>query len=156
MKFVFVSVSLFLSAFAAQAMPNVGDSAFYEGTFDGQYAQERMTLMEYNVQTNQYRKESIVAVGNNSPQTSEEWVNASDLPTDAAMQNLLANCAQNSGVAETVSVPAGVMATCRIPLQRGGTANLAPVPFGIVKMDTVTEEGKSLSVYLSSFSRGNQ
>ena len=136
-------------------MPTVGDSAFFQGTYDGMAAQERMTLMEFNEQNNQYRKETIVAVGSYAPQTKEEWVSASDLPTDAQMEQLIGNCAQNSGVSETLTVPAGTIQTCRISLQRGGTANLGPVPFGIVKMDT-NEDGKALTLSLSTFARGNK
>jgi hypothetical protein len=71
MKLVLVSAAMFLTTLAAQAMPAVGDNAFYEGTYDGHKVQERNTLMEFNAQTNQYRKETILSVDGQSQQPQE-------------------------------------------------------------------------------------
>lgn len=68
-----VALSFFL-ALSAHAMPNVGDSAYLEGTLGGQPIQERFTLTAFNPSTNQFKRETVFVYANGSPQASEEWV----------------------------------------------------------------------------------
>lgn len=127
-----LSISVFSSALLA--MPSVGDMAIYKIKTSGLEIIQKVELTSFNSSTNSFtKKETNSVMGQES--TNIETVSADELNTELQLQGVLAYCesSQISGKIETVTVPAGTFKTCGLDTGEQGKANVAVVPFGVVK-----------------------
>ena len=141
------------AATAAHAAPAVGDQVAFQGTWDGQAVWQGISFTGYNAQTAQYRQVTVTKIGTNAPATQEDWVDAKDTASDAALQYIVANCAAQYGVPQTITVPAGTFNTCKMALQQGGHVWVGQVPFAVVRIESPVQ-GKLLTAELTGFTRG--
>jgi len=157
MKILFIAALLSLSS-AALAMPAIGDYARYDGTITqgtsvlaGTVEQE---ITAQNAQA-QYDVKQTQTVQGQGTSSSDTWTNASDLVTDAQIQQVLTYCAQLGGTLQTLTTAAGAINSCAVPLQdQTGTAWYAAVPFGLAKIDRVIN-GERIVLTISTFRAGN-
>lgn len=148
---MFVVLSSLVFAAVAQATPAVGDKVSFSGTWGSDAVSQTLAFVAFN--GTEYKKVTTTKIGVNAAQTAEEWVNKDDTASDAALQDIVTNCANYGGKPETITVPAGTFPTCKAPMQSGGTMNIGVVPFAIVRVDTFVD-GKALTMTLGSFARG--
>lgn len=154
MKFVISALAFVGFASAAHAMPAVGDSATFNGNWGADAVSQTMTYVSFDQATNTFKQSTTTTIGAQAPQTQEDAVKMEDTASDAQLQDLVTNCAAYGYTPETVTVPAGTFASCKLPMEGGGFAWLAVVPFAAVKFEA-TAEGKPLVLTLTSFTRGS-
>lgn len=157
MKF-FAALALTLASSAVFAMPKVGDLSNYNGTFQGSGGgsiafTQALQLTSFNAQANTYAMTSTLVTPNQT-KTETENVNAADLLTTEQVADALANCPAYGGTAETIVVPAGSFATCKIVNNDGSQIWVAQVPFGIAKQISYDEDKNILTLELASFTFG--
>jgi hypothetical protein len=153
---VFSALVFSLSAYAS---PKVGDYAAYATTLslNGQTIQAdvQRELTQFNASTNQYLERQTTQISGQSPQVNESWTDASNYLDDATIDSVLANCAASGGALQAVSVPAGSFNTCALPFSSddsSGTAFVAKVPFGVVRLDSVRKsDGMTTQMNLRAF-----
>ena len=66
--------------------------------------------------------------------TIEKWA-VDDMPSQKEVLSVVSNCVQDSGIKETITVPAGSFETCKFPNDSGGFTWIGDVPFSMVKVD---------------------
>ncbi len=149
MKLMIAALALTAFSTLAQAMPAVGDFAAFDGTTVTSQGQQiafhtEIALTQFDASQNAYLQQSVTTAPGIQPIQEQKWVNANELLSDATVQQILASCAQQGGVSETVTVPAGTFNTCKITDSSDGSMyNVSQVPFGIVKA-TSTQTNMSL------------
>lgn len=153
MKVVLSIIASLMLAAAAHATPAVGDQVAFQGTWGGQAVQQGLAITEFNAGARQYKKYTVTKIGEAAPQSQEEWVNADDMASDAALSAIVANCPQYNGVAQQIQVPAGNFQTCRLALEQGGYVWIGQVPFAVVRIETPVQ-GQTLTAVLTGFTRG--
>lgn len=127
MKMIFAILSLVVSQ-SALAYPTAGDTAEFKN-IDGSI----VTIK--NMGHDDINKVWNVEVGQGGQTNVEKFADA-DMLTQEQMINLLGQCAQAGGTKETITVPAGYFESCKFLNNDGGSAWLADVPFGMVKVIT--------------------
>jgi hypothetical protein len=138
----------FLAAGSAFAMPSVGDLAVYKGiqiTNNGTTAIPftlQSTLTAHDATKKQFTQVDTTTV-DGKEQTQTSAVDETQIMTTAAMEDLVAHCADNGGTAERVKVKAGSFDTCKFNQDNGGTANIGVVPFGLVKAHLVDVDAQT-------------
>ena len=146
-----IFLGLFLLSTSAFAMPSVGDVAEYDATvttsqggpYPGVFTQK---LTEFNASTQQFHLVRTVNFG--QAQSSEEWVGVGQLVSDQLVSGVLAQCPQNGGTLETVSVPAGTFSTCAVPYddaQSKGMLWVGAATFGIIKSQNYDKKSQQQS-----------
>jgi len=138
MKNIFIAAVLSITAalsFAGE--PTVGDYAIYDFTANGVQGTSRSELTSYDSSTGFFQK-TVVTSFNGQTQTQVEQLERSDLSSTEQLGQLLAFCEHPSvgGTLEVSSTRAGNFDSCRLPIQTGGTVNMAVVPFGITFVNT--------------------
>ena len=157
---LFVLNAFFVSG-TALAFPKVNDSANFDlaatlssgQAFSGSFV---LSLTEYNPSSKQFRQvQSLTVPAAGVDQTSDQWMNESDLITNAQASAYVSQCASSNGTPETISVPAGTFNTCKTVVNNDnskGFAWIGVVPFGVVKQDlTDKENGMHMILNLKSF-----
>ncbi len=150
-----------ITATTAQATPTVGDKAHFSATLslgkrpimDGTATFEVVGRQPDN---GGWVVNSVTNLSGKIEQ-KQNLVQESDLLSEAAIDDILANCAAKEGVAEVITVPAGTFQTCAIPKSNDsvtGTVWVAKVPFGYVKGVGKRSDGISINGVLESFSAG--
>lgn len=136
-------LALALFSTAAYATPQAGDAAAYNATIqvNGQQMLADLTveLTSFNVRDGKFLERQTLTFSGQAPQVSEEWKAYDEYLNDATIDGLLANCAANNGVLETIAVPAGTFNTCKIAFNNDQTQGyiwVAKVPFGFAQMIT--------------------
>jgi hypothetical protein len=157
MKMILSALAILGFSTLALAMPAVGDTATFTGSVVSQGQtipfQNVIALTQFNAANHQYMQSSVVTSSDGKVLDQQSsWVNETDLLTDATVTSLLANCAAQNGVLETVTVPAGTFNTCKITDQEGAMYNVSNVPFGIVK---AVQPKSQLNMSLVSFQHGH-
>lgn len=151
MKIVLSTLALSLFAIAAHAAPKVGDVAFFRGTWGADNISQEVKFTAWN--GSQFTKVTTTTIGARPPATSSEQVDFNRTASDAAIDDLLRNCAARGGVAETVLVPAGSFPSCKVAASGGGFVWFGQVPFAVLWWNT-TVDSKPLVLRLVSFTRG--
>ena len=155
MKLMFTVLALTALSTLAQAMPTVGDTAQFDGTTVTSQGRTVafhtvIALAQFDAAQNAYLQTSTTTAAGIQPIVRQKWVVATDLLDDATVNAILAQCPSQGGVSETVAVPAGTFATCRLTDSSDGSIyNIGAVPFGIVK----TSQGQT-NMSLVSFQAG--
>jgi hypothetical protein len=160
MKMILAALALIATSVVvsttAQALPAVGDTATFTGTTVQQGHQIAFqvvtTLTQFDAAQNQYMQTTTTSAPGMQPNIEQKWMPATSIVTNEKVAYLLANCAAQNGVLESVTVSAGAFNTCRITDQQGSQYNIGPVPFGIVKGN---QPASQTSFALVSFSVGH-
>jgi hypothetical protein len=151
-KFV-LSALVLAFASAANAAPAVGDSATFSGTWGADTLTQTTAFTAFNASTQQFTQATTTTVGKEAPVSGEELVNLADTASDAAMQDIVTNCANYGGAAESVTTVAGTFPTCKLAMEGGGFVWIGVVPFAVVRFDTIAD-GKPLKLDLTGFTNG--
>lgn len=152
----FSALGSFLCTLSSLAGPKVGDTSLMEGSVGrlGQKsaisATQKITAFDAN--RGVYTVEQAQVIGTQS-RVHELQVTEAQMMTEERAAEVLANCGGGNGKRETIIVKAGTFETCRANTGDGSTLWIAPVPFGVVKLQTKVPAG-TLDLSLSSFSRG--
>lgn len=152
MKKIIVLATMLVSV-SSFAMPKVGDYAEFTGTTtrDGKSLPGYLTteITAFDAATKEYTVKTVYQFQDEGAPTVEES-KQTDMPTDATIDSILANCANIQGVTETITVPAGTFTTCKAPSDQEGYVWIGKVPFGVVKLDVV-QDGTHILMDLKSF-----
>ena len=146
----------FLCALSSFAGPKVGDISVMEGSV-GRFGQKSLItttqkITAFDANRGVYTLEQSQVIETQS-RVHEIQVTEAQMMTEERAAEVVANCGQGSGKREIVIVRAGTFQTCRANTGDGSTLWIAPVPFGVVKLQTKVPTG-TLNLSLSSFSRG--
>ncbi|MEQ1876935.1 MAG: hypothetical protein ABL958_09840 [Bdellovibrionia bacterium] len=157
---LFSALLITLASTVALAMPAVNDSASYDITFTqgGQTltGTQDLVITAYNQATKLYTVKSTVTF-NGQTQVKESQTPAEKLLSDAAAEQLMAKCSEQGGAVTQVTVGAGTLAACAVPVNENGatgTLYLGTVPFGLIKME-VNANGQSMLMTLRAFNKGS-
>ncbi len=144
MKKLFVLASMLLSI-SAMATPKVGDYAEFNltitntnGSLPGSFSLE---ITKFDDASKNYTVKTTVQLqGQDAPQVQEDQQAESSFLNDAAIDNVLADCAGAGGTAEQVVVPAGPFNSCKFPQNDDannttGFVWIAKSSFGFVKLE---------------------
>jgi hypothetical protein len=156
-RLVLVSLFALVSATAAFAAPKVGDSAVMDGALVGNGVNMKVTTAQkvtaYNANTGVYTVVQTQTVAGQT-QSKEVTVAASDMMSEETAALIVASCeSQSIGKKEHVTVGAGQFDTCRVNSENGSILWIAPVPFGVVKLQTAISAG-TISLGATAFTRG--
>ncbi|HEX4925217.1 MAG TPA: hypothetical protein VFV50_14080 [Bdellovibrionales bacterium] len=150
---------LTLAATSAMAMPAVNDAASYDVTVSqgGQSISgtQDLVITAYNATTKLYTVKST-STFNGQTQVQEQTTTADKLVSDAAANQLLSNCAAQGGTLGQVTVPAGTLDACTLPVNENGargTVSLGAVPFGLIKLE-VANASQSMTLTLKAYTKG--
>lgn len=158
MKVIFASLVSVLFTATAFAMPAVGDNAVYSLQLS-QGGQTISGTLETTITANNagtFSIESKIDLGGQK-QVQTEQKQANELVSDALIADVMANCSNYGGKIQSVTVPAGTFNACALPAQpQDGTGFtwIAPVAFGVVKVDTTDTQGQKTYAELNSFKFG--
>lgn len=158
MKTIFISLVSVLFTTAAMAMPAIGDNAVYSLQIS-QGGQSVSGTLETTITANNsgtFSIESKINLGGQS-QVQTEQKSEQEMVSDALIADLMSNCANYGGKIESVTVPAGTFNACALPAQpQDGTGFtwIAPVAFGVVKVDMTNPQGQKTYAELNSFKFG--
>ena len=142
---------------AALAAPKVGDSATLAGNLVGNGINLKVTTFQkitaYDQNTDVFTVEQTQTIGAQA-QTKDVQVKGSDMLTEETAALIVQGCAsQKIGTKEHITVAAGAFDTCRVAGQNGSTLWIAPIPFGVVKLQTAISVG-TISLGMSQFTHG--
>ncbi len=153
-KSVFTIASLFL-CLNAFAMPSVGDQAVYDTTVtQGENVYPMVSifdLLEMDLANQRALVRQTTKMDGQPDEVEEGWQDSNQLPTEEMMTMLLAQCVQQGGKNESITVAAGTFDTCAMPESGGGTIWLGVAPFGLVKAYLPSKEGNTLKLELRSY-----
>ncbi len=156
-----ISVKVIVSALAALAFssvayasPAVGDAVNFSGTWGAEAVTQAISFTSFDQASNTFKQMTTTTIGTAAPASQEDTVKFEDTASDAALQDLVTNCATYGYVPETITVPAGQFPSCKIAMEAGGFVWIGVVPFAVLKFDTVSD-GKPLVLELMSFVRGS-
>jgi len=150
------SVLLILAALVSSpafAFPAVGDKVTYsldDGAVSGSITLE---LSAYDAATGNFSKLTVITVGS-TVSTTSTTLNRADLLSSDQVNSILTNCDLIGGQLEQVTVAAGTFQTCKVEQDDGGYMNLGAVAFGVVRGETVEEDGTRTLIELTSFVNG--
>jgi hypothetical protein len=157
---LFSALLITLASTVALAMPSINDSATYELTFsqggNSVSGTQELIVTSYNESTKLYTVKSTTNI-NGQSQVKEQQVPVEKLMSDASAEKLMSTCSAQGGAVTQVTVPAGTLSVCSVPVNEQGTTGtvyLGAVPFGLVKMD-VSNATQSLQMVLKAYSKGN-
>lgn len=158
MKTIVMSLVSVLFTTAAMAMPAVGDNAVYSVQISqgGQSVSGTLESTITAASAGTFTVESKINLGGQS-QVQNETRQAQEMVSDALIADIMTNCASYGGKIESVTVPAGNFNSCALPSnpQDGtGFTWIAPVAFGVVKIDTTNTQGQRTYGELNSFKFG--
>ncbi|MBK9322544.1 MAG: hypothetical protein IPM97_06260 [Bdellovibrionaceae bacterium] len=164
MKFAnVITLALFIlfAAPNAKATPVVGDKAVFSATLSlGKRAimdgTATFVVVGRQPETGNWVVDSITNLSGKIEQ-KQNLVQEKDLLTEAAIDDILSNCAAKGGVSEVVTVPAGTFQACAVPKSNEtvtGTVWVAKVPFGYVKGVGKRNDGISINGVLENYSAG--
>ena len=156
------SLFIFLASSAALAYPAVGDFAMMSGTatqggMNASVTLER-SIVSFDVTTDSFAVVETQTI-NGQAQTSTLSSKSDEMITQQQVNGMLTYCTMYSGALETITVPAGTFATCKMPTQddsgqQSGFVWIGDVTFGIVKI-TGKSQGADYTLELASFRSGN-
>jgi len=138
MKFLITWAFLFSAGQAfAWPTPQVGDRAQLKHVTISNHADNTANvtfeITEYNPAMNQYKVTQTFRSGTLAkPVIKENWVDPEKLLTNADMDQILADCANNGGTLEKITVKAGEFDTCRV-VNGVKITHYGKVPFGIIR-----------------------
>ena len=143
MKSVFFATML--AAVSAFAYPAVNDTATFAGTMASVGAPANqfavtLSLVGYNPTNDQFTMEQTVNFSGQA-QVNQIQVQKSSLVSEAMAQYMVANCVENGGVNETLTVPAGTFNTCKMTesdTESEALIYIADVTFGLAKQVTTS------------------
>ncbi len=148
MKRTFIAVLLTtLTSYSVFAAPKVGDTAKYDVQLELDGKTQSLTstneLVAYDAAQKKYHQKVTIQLANGQSRVQEAWVSEDELLSDAAIDDLLQNCAANKGVSEKVKVIAGEYNACALEYDQqdeSGKVWIAKVPFGVVKQQSLVKE----------------
>ncbi len=147
-----------LASVSAYATPRVGDYANYDvhANHNGQNIQATLSheLLQFNSSRGQYLRQQTITFPGRSPDVTQEWVPSDDLLSDETINNIMNNCAGAGGQLQNINVPAGNFQTCALPFNTDdmrGTAWIARVPFGYVRLDSISSNGMQQTIQLHNY-----
>lgn len=150
--FVSVLVAAFALANSAFAAPAVGDQVSFQGTWGAEAIYQHLAYVEFNKATNQFKKRTTTKIGASNAVSQDDWEDFKDTASDAALTEIVNNCAARGGEFQMISVPAGQFRTCKMLLS-GNWFWIAEVPFGVARVEA-TIQNKPLVAVLTGFARG--
>ncbi|GAB4015195.1 MAG: hypothetical protein Fur0010_13940 [Bdellovibrio sp.] len=156
MKYL-VSLLVFLS-FSAFAHPQLGETIIHHGTAEGKGIKIKTWYAMYSVPRMMIRTETTVS--GQQTEIEDEWIEETEIFNHGTAQQILTLCVALGGQLETVTLPLGSFASCKVQgqsLQLAGYAVpeilaaadiwLADLPVtGVVKA-----VGANFSIELSSY-----
>ena len=77
----------------------------------------------------------LVQVTQGTKISVEKW-SPGDMPSQKEVVSVVTKCVLDSGIKETIKVPAGTFDSCKFPNDSGGFTWVADVPFAMVKVET--------------------
>lgn len=148
MKFFVALMFLFtssgFSAFASQskfatsnsyAMPKTGDKADYVISQTGNaVGTMSMELTAFDSVTAEYTRVTTTTAAGKPPSTNVEQVKASDLLSDEAADQMLADCARDGNSPEHITVQAGAFDVCHMKMINMDLF-IGKVPFGMIRVE---------------------
>lgn len=155
-----IVIGSFLCTLNAFAYPAVGDRVEYQGTVtqkDGTVIPLTLVkeVVSYNDTTKEFtvREEEDLNGAKKVDQNDE-----SSLYTSERFKEISTNCVPQGGVIETITVPAGEFATCRVTTTDSEDAEpeltwFGDVPFGAVKLVEM-DDGATRTLELFSVKNG--
>ncbi|MCM2280757.1 MAG: hypothetical protein NDI61_02795 [Bdellovibrionaceae bacterium] len=153
MKAFGLLVGLLMSQ-AALAYPAVGDYVKYVGEINAAGQQfsivAEIEITNYDAAKNGFVVQTKTSVGGQTDVTNAT-VPAGELFSQAMIQDLIRNCKNNGGQTSKATVPAGAFDVCLMRQSDGTTHSLytiGDVPFGIVKSDSMSQDGLTTSITL--------
>lgn len=163
---ILISALTILTSTAVLAIPTVGDYVKYDvavvqgGSSTPIVGTIEQTLSDFDAAKNQYFQTTTTTITGGASSQSQDWVNATDLLTDAGIAQLVNNCAGVGGQTADVQTAAGVLHTCAVPVSNDketSTYWVGSVPFGIVQADIVTKSnGNHTQAVINSFRIGSK
>ncbi len=140
MKILCLILSLVLSQIAL-AYPTAGDIV--------QFRQADGSVLEMkNTGLDSANHVWLVQVTQGTKVSTEKWAEE-DMPSQKEVLSVISKCAEDSGTAENVTVPAGNFQTCKFPNDSGGFTWIGDVPFSMVKVDAGTTKLELIKVSLA-------
>ena len=156
------SLFIFLASSAALAYPAVGDHAMMSGTVT-QGGMNASVTLERSIVSSDVTTDSFAVVEtqtiNGQAQTSTMSSKSDEMITQQQVNGMLTYCTLSGGTLETITVPAGTFATCKVLTEdenghQEGFVWVGDVTFGIVKI-TGKSQGADYTFELASFRSGN-
>lgn len=147
-----------LATSAALAFPSVKDHTEYNVNYASAAGGAidyvlKLEITGYDSAAQQYTVKSTQLL-NGQEKAQDQKYAADQFPTNAQVNDLLAQCAQQGGTPEKITVPAGSFDTCALPQQNNGKVWIAAVPFGFAKLISIDQEGNTTTAELSTFTNG--
>lgn len=147
----------------ASAMPAIKDFAKYDAvlqkvtgtTTETKKFQLSRKVVDYDEANDLYAIEQTKQYENEPLHSETLAIPGTQLPSDAAVDNILLHCVEAGGTPEKIRVKAGEFDTCR--MGAGSSAWLGKVPFGIVKiLSTGSQNGVTYTITteLAEFNNG--
>ena len=152
MKRLLAIIASFVFASSAMASPAVGDAVSFQGTWGSESVDQNITFFAWNPSTRQFSQRTTTKIGANAPATEDKLVDFNDTASDAALTEIVNNCAARGGEPQMIQVPAGQFRTCKMLLQ-GNWFWIAEVPFGVARVEAMIQ-GKQLVAVLTGVARG--
>jgi hypothetical protein len=147
-------VFLALTSFSLMAMPKIGDKATYQVSLSGMQFTSSVELVSFDPASNTFVQNTTTDfLGQTNVES--ETVAMEDLASDEQLDMTLSLCegSEINGKLETLTVMAGTFSACTIMGEESSSVSMAKVPFGILKMNTLSE-GMPVSLELMSFTVG--
>lgn len=162
MKLFSMLVTILASA-AALATPAVGDYAKFDVKIEqnGAYmlGTYEVSILSKDESTGQFKMKTVVSMEDQTPQSREKYVDASDFINDQTINKVLANCAGYGGKLSSYTISNFTTTTCVVPTQddegtEDGEVHVALVPLGLVKQVQKDSAGRTTSLLLTAFTKG--
>ena len=159
MSKIFSSVLVLLASSVALAYPTIGDQALLKGTATsgGMTANVSLdrSIKDFDASSNSYVVVETQSVDGQEA-TATSVMTADELISKAQVDMAITYCAQAGGTSESLTVPAGTFATCKMEVtdennQPSGHVWIADVAFGIAKYSNTEADGTSYTLELESF-----
>lgn len=157
-KYLFVLASV-LAAVSASATPLLGDHAEFAVTAskNGQSINGTAVfeLTAFDSSRSEFTQRTTMQWDGRSAQSQEDKIAMNEMINDETIDYVLAGsgCAENGGVLETVTVPAGTFPTCKVVTNDGASVWVGKVALAIVRYE-VTQNGLTQVFLLKSFQNG--
>lgn len=156
MKGLFGFLGLVLASAVAFATPKVGDTATFQGLYEGSGGGSMdfmQTLTVKAISADFVTVDSIIEFDGQA-RSQEVQLKHDELLSNEVIEAVMTECEVHGGTLEVVSVPAGDIETCGIVQGPEAKIWLARVPFGIAKQIALDEVENIITLQLKSFQFG--
>lgn len=152
---IFATLALSLFSAAAIAMPSIGDTSMFNGNIQGSGGgrmdfTQSLQLTAYDANTERFTLHTELKTSSQT-RVQDQQIAAEEFLTTEQVTDALANCPSYGGTSETLTVPAGTFASCKIIQNDGSQVWVAQVPFGIAKQVSYDEDKNMMTLELASF-----